>query len=146
MAFTKEYAKKVILSLDEVRKAKQAQTAMYEHGFKKPNGDKLAQLVGASATILGLVFIASTSVGVAAGIAGILALLAPNEKAALESMINTGYKELDKIETFLETNTKYSHVEVNLPFIEYERQGIRFVTGKGVVTRVKAKNGGWVIM
>lgn len=36
-------------------------------------------------------------------------------------------------------------IEVNLPFIEYTTVGVRFITGKGVVTRIHSGSG-WIIM
>lgn len=43
------------------------------------------------------------------------------------------------LEDFLVDNSNCDLLEVNFPSIEYETAGVRFVTGKGVVTRGRVK-------
>lgn len=69
----------------------------------------------------------------------------PSEKDVLQSMVYSGYWNLGYIEDFLVDNPGYDLVEVNLPFIEYVTEGVRFITGKGVVTRVHLGSG-WIVM
>ncbi|EES73417.1 MULTISPECIES: hypothetical protein [Paenibacillus] len=147
MAFTKEYAAKVILSLDGVRKTERAQREIYDKGIVSPtDSSTLADALSASATILGLVFLKSTAVGLATAVLGIVTDLIPNEKEILKEMVYDGYWHLGYLEDFLVDNPNFDLLEVNFPFIEYETAGVRFITGNGVVTRVHSKSGGWQIL
>ncbi|MDU4695715.1 hypothetical protein D3C76_1153810 [compost metagenome] len=146
MAFTKEYARKIILSLDGVRKTERAQRTIYDKAFDKPtNVTDLTDGLSNVAGILGLIFLTSTATGVATGVFSIVAMLAPSEKDDLQDMVYEGYWNLGYLEDFLDDHPEYDLIEVNFPFIEYETQGVRFITGKGAVTRVHSGSG-WILL
>lgn len=146
MAFTKEYAAKVILSLDGVRQTERAQRNIYDSGIINPvSTSALTNLLSYSSGILSL-FLANTAAALAASVLGLVASLTPSEKDVLQSMVYSGYWNLGYLEDFLVDNPGYDLIEINFPFIEYETAGVRFITGKGVVTRVHSASGGWVIL
>ncbi|MDQ0492526.1 hypothetical protein [Paenibacillus brasilensis] len=147
MAFTKEYTASIVLNLDQVRQMQRAQRSVYDKGLVEQNTNALADALGNTLSILGSVFFKYTAYSLAAGIASILLGMVPNEKEALKDMVYNGYWEMGYLQDFLEDNQgRYDLIEVKFPFIEYETQGIRFITGKGVVTRVHSTSGGWMIL
>ncbi|ASR49499.1 hypothetical protein B4V02_23830 [Paenibacillus kribbensis] len=147
MAFTREYAATLTLNLDQVRKTQRAQRNIYDKGLVEQNTNALADALSASLSILGAVFFKYTAPSLAAGIASILASLVPNEKEVLKDLVYTGYWQMGYLEDFLVDNQgRYDMIEVKFPFIEYQTQGIRFITGKGVVTRVHSTSGGWMVL
>ncbi|WP_391572307.1 hypothetical protein [Cohnella sp.] len=147
MAFTKEYAAKLIFTLDDVRKAERAQRNIYDYGFDQPDEGTLVNKLAAVSGVLSTVFFLSTPASLAAGVFSILGGMMAVEKDILKTMVHEGYWQLGYLEDFLDDNPSYDRLEVNLPFIEYETQGVRFITGKGVVTRVHPRNGGgWIIL
>lgn len=145
MAFAKEYSAKLTLNLDQVRKTERAQRAIYDSGIVNPNQNQLITGLTSASGVLStfLAYYGPTSLALA--IFSLVGTLVPNEKSALQSMVNTGYWELGYLEDFLVDHPQYDLIEVNLPFIEYETAGVRFITGRGAVTRVHT-SGGWILL
>ncbi|MBG9942093.1 hypothetical protein ABE237_12365 [Brevibacillus formosus] len=141
----REYAAKLTVNLDQLRKIERAQREVYDKGLVKPSDTKLLTALGAVASVLGLVFVASTPAGVVAGVTGIVASITPSAKDALESMVKAGYWELGYMEDYLVDNPRFNRMEIELPFIEYNVNGetIRFITGKGIILRVH-NGSGWI--
>ncbi|WP_348625367.1 hypothetical protein ABFT51_27925 (plasmid) [Paenibacillus peoriae] len=147
MAFTREYTANLVLNLDQVRQLQRAQRNVYDKGLVEQNTNALATALSTSLSILGAVFFKYTAPSLAAGIASLLVGMIPSEKDALKNLVITGYWEMGYLQDFLEDNQgRYDLIDVKFPFIEYETQGIRFITGKGVVTRVHSTSGGWMLM
>ncbi|MEK5322679.1 hypothetical protein NSS94_26125 [Paenibacillus sp. FSL L8-0644] len=147
MAFTREYTANLVLNLDQVRQLQRAQRNVYDKGLVEQNTNALATALSTSLSILGAVFFKYTAPSLAAGIASLLVGMIPSEKEALKNLVITGYWEMGYLQDFLEDNQgRYDLIDVKFPFIEYETQGIRFITGKGVVTRVHSTSGGWMLM
>ncbi|MGZ9869904.1 hypothetical protein ACU3L3_15960 [Priestia endophytica] len=144
---SKEYAARVTLNLNQVRKMQTAQRNIYDQGFKNNNYSKLKDLLSTSATVLGLIFVTSTPAGIVAGVSGLVASLAPSAKSTLQGLVYEGYWQMGYLEDYLADHPKYDQLDVLLPFIEYTVDGkrIRFVTGKGVVKRVHSKTG-WITL
>ncbi|MDU7476904.1 MAG: hypothetical protein E7L01_26705 [Paenibacillus macerans] len=144
----REYASEVTVSLSQIRDIVRAQRLVIDKGIIKPSNNDLMSGLGAVATILGLIFVQSTPVGVVAGVVGVLSLMAPSEEEAFKGLLEAGYSELANLEYFLVDNPKYDLIRVKLPFLEYTVDGerIRFVTGKGVVTALHIKGGNWIPM
>ncbi|WP_068792547.1 hypothetical protein [Brevibacillus laterosporus] len=142
---SKEYADTVIVNLSQVRKIRRAQREIYDSGFDKPDDNRLLSVLGSAASVLGLIFVTSTPVGILAGITGILSSITPNAREALESMVQKGEWNLGYMEDFLDDYPEYDRMEIELPFIEFNVNGkkIRFVSGKGNVLRVHSR-GGWM--
>ncbi|MFK4301990.1 hypothetical protein ABH892_002094 [Paenibacillus sp. RC254] len=147
MAFTKEYTASIVLNLDQVRQMQRAQRNVYDKGLVEQNTNALAIALSTSLSVIGAMFFKYTAPSLAAGIASLLVGMIPSEKEALKSMVINGYWEMGYLQDFLEDNQgRYDLIEVKFPFIEYETQGIRFITGKGVVTRVHSTSGGWMLL
>lgn len=147
MAFTREYTANIVLNLDNVRQMQRAQRNVYDKGLVEQNSNALAAALSTSLSILGAVFFKYTAPSLAAGIASLLVGMIPSEKDALKSLVINGYWEMGYLQDFLEDNQgRYDLIDVKFPFIEYEIQGIRFITGKGVVTRVHSTSGGWMLL
>ncbi|MDU0329862.1 hypothetical protein RW092_06530 [Paenibacillus sp. 3LSP] len=144
----REYASEVTVSLSQIRDIVRAQRLVIDKGIIKPSNNDLMSGLGAVATILGLIFVQSTPVGVVAGVVGVLSLMSPSEEEAFKGLLEAGYSELANLEYFLVDNPKYDLIRVKLPFLEYTVDGerIRFVTGKGVVTALHIKGGNWIPM
>ncbi|MDM5246024.1 hypothetical protein [Lysinibacillus sp. G4S2] len=143
---SREYMANLTLSYSEVEKVMTAQQVIYEKGLVKLESNSMITALGPVATVLGLAFVTSTPAGIAAGVAGIISGLVGSAKAELDSLVKNGYWELGKTRDFLKNNPKYTHVELKLPFIEYTldaKDKIRFITGKGVLVRVKTSTG-WI--
>ncbi|MBN8203902.1 hypothetical protein [Bacillus sp. NTK034] len=142
-----EYAAKITVSLSQIRNMQRAQQDIWTEGFKNNNYSKLQSLLGTTATVLGLVFVASTPAGIVAGVTGLVVGLAPSAKNTLKNLVYNGYWEMGYLERFMEDNPKYDLMEVELPFIEYTVDGkrIRFVTGRGVIKRVHSGSG-WITL
>lgn len=143
--YVKEYSAKLIFTLDTVRQAQRAQRTIYDSGIVNPNQNTLATNLSPVAGILSTVFLKYPAASLAAGIISIVTSMIQSEKDILKSMVYSGYWNLGYIDDFLVDNPGYDRVEVNLPFIEYTTVGVRFITGKGVVTRVHSGSG-WIIM
>ena len=142
-----QYAARVTLNLSQVRKMMSAQRNIYEKGFNKRDYSKLREALGTSATILGLVFVTNTAVGIVAGVTGLLTALAPSAQGTLKNLVDKGNSQMGYLEDYLAKHKKYDLIDVQLPFIEYVVKGkrIRFVIGKGVVKRVHSKSG-WITL
>lgn len=148
---SREYATTLTLTLDQLRKMRNAEQTVWDNGFvpSSPNYEGIIGGLGGVATVLGLAFAASTPAGVAAGVISVLTSLAQTGgKEALRDMYQTGFVGLNHPISFLENNSNYDMVEITLPFIEFNQSGniIRFVSGNGVVKRVHAVGSGWIIM
>ncbi|MBR0579159.1 hypothetical protein P9F86_19080 [Bacillus altitudinis] len=142
-----EYADRVTVDLDQVLNMQSAQRNVYKKAFQKKDYSNLKDALGASSTILGLLFIANTPTGVVTGVTGLLATIAPSAQAELDKLVKNGYYEMGDLQEFLHENKKYDLIDVQLPFIEYKVNGkrIRFVTGTGVIKRVHSKSG-WITL
>ncbi|MGG1615149.1 hypothetical protein ACIFQM_23375 [Paenibacillus sp. NRS-1782] len=143
----KEYTANIVLNLDQVRQMQRAQRNVYDKGLVEQNTNALAAALSTSLSVIGAMFFKYTAPSLAAGIASLLVGMIPSEKEALKSLVINGYWEMGYLQDFLEDNQgRYDLIEVKFPFIEYETQGIRFITGKGVVTRVHSTSGGWMLL
>lgn len=142
---TKEYAQKVTVTLSQLRQMQRAQRNAYDAGIVKPDTNYLSKLLGSVAGVLGLLFVTSTPAGVAAGVVGIVSSLSYSEKEVLKDTVYSGYWNLGYMEDFMVDNPKYGMIEMELPFLEYNIDGkrVRFISGKGIIVRVKT-SGGWI--
>ena len=145
----KEYSSKVTVNLDKILNMQIAQRETYEKGLVKYNNQALIGALGPVSSVLGILFIQSTPVSVATAIGGLIStVLSPSLKEMLKEMVYNGYYHMGEIVSFLKNNSKYDLCEVDFPFIEYTVDGkiIRWVTGKGRVTKIHVKGGGWITM
>ncbi|AZK45312.1 hypothetical protein [Paenibacillus lentus] len=145
---TREFKKKVTMTYEQAKMARDAQTNMYEHGIVKPNSNSLISGLGTSASILTLFFTLSKAAVIATGLTTLLFSASPNEKEVLKDMVQTGLREFNKIIKLFEDNPSYKMVEVELPFIEYKQHGellAQFFTGAGNVIRINTGKG-WIVL
>lgn len=154
MARTREYASTITVTADQLAQMRSAQRVVYRNGgfdTNHPDWNGLVTgLTGFGATILGLVFIASTPVGIAMGVTSIVASLFAIGKTgeALESLIKQGNDGMADGLEFFELNKRYDMLEIKFPFLEYSLSDgtvIRFVTGAGVPVRAHVAGSGWEI-
>ncbi|WP_342553769.1 hypothetical protein [Paenibacillus sp. FSL R7-0652] len=144
MAFTKEYAATVTLNKKDVLDMMKAQRVIYNSGISKP--DK-AQLIADLANVTGIlatIFLVSTPGGLAGALAQALLASTPSEKQTLDLMVKEGHFKMGDLADWFDDNSGFDIIEVKLPFIEYETQRIRFVTGRGAIQRVHKKGGPWM--
>ncbi|MCG7379341.1 hypothetical protein MH215_20275 [Paenibacillus sp. ACRSA] len=143
MAFTKEYAANVTVNKKEVLDMMKAQRAMYDKGIIKQDR---AGLVADLAGVVGVlsIFLQSTPGGIAGAVTQALLASVPSEKAALDAMVKEGHFQMGYLADWFDANPNFDIIEVKLPFIEYETQRIRFVTGRGAIQRVHKKGGPWM--
>ncbi|MDK8182276.1 hypothetical protein [Paenibacillus sp. UMB4589-SE434] len=145
-----EYLQELELNLDQIIAMQGAQYAIYEESFNTdtPSGSQLAARLGAFSTVLGVVFIKSTSKGLAAGIVSIITGMVSSQKSLLASYVKDGHFHMSNLVNFLRANTQYDRIKVKLPFLEYEHAdgNIRFVTGKGIITGAHNRGGTWDYM
>ncbi|MCW3795406.1 hypothetical protein OM416_27750 [Paenibacillus sp. LS1] len=154
MATSREYATSVIVTRQELSKMILAQRTVLESGrFKTGVADKaaiLAGLGGIGATVLGLIFVASAPVSIAAGVAGLsLSLFGIGAGGKMEDLLEYGIKGMTEILTDINAyGSRYSQYQLKFPFLEYTLQDgtvLRFVQGKGVVERARSGSG-WEII
>lgn len=147
----REYVEEVTLNINEITKWKKLENAVLREGFdaESHTGLKMAiEVIGASASLLGLAFVTFTPVGIATGIIGILSVLAPTDKNDLEVRVNRGYRKIDELLMWMEDNN-YDAVKVKVAFEEYydyTQYTIRFVTDTDLdlVTAVHTGSG-WMV-
>ena len=144
MAFTKEYASNLTLNKSDVEKMMSAQQTIYEAGIQKGDTAQLIADLASAAGILSTVFLAATPAGLAGALAQALLASTPSEKKVLDAMVKDGYWEMGTLLRWFNNNPTFDIIEVRLPFIEYETQRIRFVTGAGAIQRVHKKGGSWM--
>lgn len=148
---SREYTQTLTLTPDQIKKMERAQRETYNQGLINQNSGALSSALGPVSTILGLIFITSTTFGVAAATVGLITSMSQNSKQALKNMVNDGNNYLRRIMDICDDNPKYQAVEVELPFAEYSTLDtrtdyiIRYVIGQGSVKRVKV-NGGWILL
>ncbi|MFB5268614.1 hypothetical protein ACE41H_17775 [Paenibacillus enshidis] len=151
MAFSREYAAKVILTEEQFRQTMRAQYTMYNNFDKNLSTNKWVDVLNPFLGVLGLVFTNvprfGTPIGIATGIVSLLTELVPDEEGDLEDMVKGGYWEFGYIDDFFSRNPRYDRLEIRFPFLEYESGGVpvRFVTGRGLVTRAHSGSG-WEIL
>lgn len=145
MARSTEYATKIILNLTSLRQTERGQRVIYDSGIVSPDGNALTAGLSAVSAILSLIFLKSPAASLSASVISLVSGMFSSEKEQLKSLVYEGYWQLGYLEDFLVDNPQYDQIEVNLPFIEYPDQGVRFISGKGVVTRVHSGTG-WIIM
>lgn len=138
-----EYAAKIVVSLDSLRKIQKAQRHMYDSGIVNLDSNTLASLLSPLSTVLGLAFVTSSPAGIAAGVVGIATSMTVSARAVLQDMVYSGYWNLGYMDDYMVANPKYDLIQIKLPFIEYVIDGkrIRFITGKGVITGVHSGSG-----
>lgn len=146
MAFTREYFSKVTLTLPQLKQLSKAQRDIYDRGIIRPDSNALSTLLSYATTILATIFASrlKTASSVASAIVSLVLGLVPSEKDVLKDLVSSGNLGIQELVDFMEANPTFDMIEVNLPFIHYETQDIRFVTGKGGITRVHTKNG-WIV-
>lgn len=144
MAFTKEYASNLTLTKKDVENLMEQQQIIYEVGIKKGDTAQLIADLANAAGLLSTIFLAATPGGLAGALAQALLASTPSEKQALDAMVKNGYYEMGGLLRWFNQNPNFDIIEVKLPFIEYERQNIRFVTGRGAIQRVHKKGGPWM--
>lgn len=143
----REYVQELTLSLDDVRKMRSAQYAIWEEGFEanSPSLTRLSNRLATSASILSLVFLKSNALGLASGIIGILDNMITSQKNLLGSLVRDGHWHMQIPEDFLNDNRQYDRVRIMLPFMEYPHTdgNIRFVIGRGYITGARYTDGTW---
>lgn len=137
MARSREYAATVTASPYQLLKMSEAQRVALESGnFRGGSANTaaiVAGLTGITATVLGLVFVASTPVGVAMGIASLAStLFASGTGSTVENVISDGIAGIDKINTQIALyGGRYDLYQIKFPFLEYTLQDgtvIRFIS------------------
>ncbi|MDQ0496893.1 hypothetical protein [Paenibacillus brasilensis] len=150
MARSREYAATVTVSRNELVKMSIAQDEVIRNGgFDSGRTDVAALIAGLSgigATILGLMFIASTPVGIATGIASLASsLLGAGTGSRVNDYLQDGVNGMNRIvNTIIDNDLQYDLYQIKFPFLEYTLQDdtvIRFITGNGVILKAHSENG-----
>ncbi|MDK8193152.1 hypothetical protein QP794_23980 [Paenibacillus sp. UMB7766-LJ446] len=154
MATSREYATSITVTPAELGKMIIAQQTVLDSGkFSTGAADKaaiIAGLGGISATVLGLIFIASAPVSIAAGVAGLaFSLYSYGTGGKMEDVLEYGISGMNKILSEINAyGSRYSQFQIKFPFLEYTMQDgtvLRFIQGQGVVERARS-GGGWEII
>ncbi|AUO06179.1 hypothetical protein NS115_18915 [Paenibacillus jamilae] len=150
MARSREYATTITASPYQLLKMSEAQRVALESGNFRGGSANTAAIVaglsGITATVLGLIFVASTPVGVAMGIASLASsLFAAGTGSTVENVISNGIAGIDKINNQIALyGERYDLYQIKFPFLEYTLQDgtvIRFISGNGVVQKAHSGNG-----
>lgn len=84
----------------------------------------------------------STPVGVATGVFGLIAGLAPSETDALEDTVYGGYYEMGGAESLFRRDPDIDRMEVDISYLEYTDYDIRFMSH--IEVRRAHTDGGWI--
>ncbi|WP_342419299.1 hypothetical protein [Paenibacillus sp. FSL H8-0168] len=150
MARSREYSATVTVSRKQLVKMSIAQDEVIKNGnFDNGRADTAALIAGLSgigATVLGLIFIASTPVGVATGIASLASsLFSAGTGSKVNDYLQNGVNGMDRIvKTIIDNDLQYDLYQIKFPFLEYTLQDdtvIRFITGNGVILKAHSENG-----
>lgn len=150
MARSREYIATVTVSPYQLQKMSEAQRVALESGnFRGGSANAaaiIAGLTGIGATVLGLVFVTSTPVGVAVGITSLVtALFSAGTGSTVEDVIDNGVRGIDKINNQIALyGGRYDLYQIKFPFLEYILQDgtvLRFISGNGVVQKAHSGNG-----
>lgn len=120
---TQEYTPKQLAELIKV------QDALYDSIMGDMSQSSLSKILNQSSTALSLIsIVGGTATGVASILFGLFGSLSSAEKSTLETLMNKGYRSLNKIETagILNDATAY---EITMPILEYTNEKIRIVAG-----------------
>lgn len=123
VASSREYYAKIRVKKGDISKIKSVQYAVITNGLGQQDESSLANSLNAincGATLLGLVFVASTPIGIASAVIGIVSGLGSSGISNLEDLLNKGYIQLDQMLLFMNANPQYDMIEINLPFLEYK--------------------------
>jgi|GEM_PF-2294748 len=147
MGLRTEYISNLIVSYDDVQKMQTAQLAAYDYicGLKSYN--ELVVVLGTAATILGLIFIKSTAVGVAAGLTSLLSGMSSSEKETLKDVTNAGVRGLASLSVYMYNNrTRYNLVKADFPFLKFVDENMTVVQGEPEITSVhNIDPPGWIV-
>lgn len=148
MARTIEYKETIILSRKNLDVLVEAQKYIRREGILNNDeytlAEKLAGIVGGTATILGLAFVTSTPIGIAAGVTSVMLTLSTSAIVDLDDLLTKGISDLGDLETWYKDYPDYDLIEVEMGFLEYPDQEIRFVTHTSpkYIKRIHV-DGGW---
>lgn len=145
MAKRKEYIKNLTASHETLLKMQDVQLEAYDYINGDTSYENFITALGAFSTVLGLVFITSTPVGVAAGITGIITSISSSEKQTLLGLIDDGIRGIARLSKFLRENQEYDLLKANFPFLEFIIEEISFIQGEPELTAVHGSGGWWTI-
>lgn len=142
---TREYVERLTLTISQIEKLEECQRQSYRHGFETPNQANLAAGLGPVSTVLGIIALIKnhTPTGVASAIIGIVSgLTNQNQLSAIDYLVKDGYLKLGYLKDDMRDN-RWQAVRIDLPFIEFVDEKIRFISGKGSV-QAYYQDGVWV--
>ncbi|PAD72815.1 hypothetical protein [Paenibacillus campinasensis] len=153
MADVREYWERLSVTASELNDIVSAQQVAVDAFDRKASQDWIRRQLEAinsyATTFLALAFARSTPVGVATGIAIIIA--GPLADNYFLNAIRNGLHGRDqgtlRHSTWFNNNTdKYQRIEFEAAFVEYTDAGgrIRFITGAGPIDRMQRRDGTWV--
>lgn len=152
MATSREYAASITVSIAQLEQMRDAQNHAYLFGhWGDGTADKVGltgALSGYSATVLGLLFVASTPTGVAAGITSLVAGLFSTVASDTGRILQNGVSYMTEMIRVLKPLTRYDLFQIRFPFLEFSLQDgtvIRFISGNGVIERAHSGSG-WEIV
>lgn len=153
MAESYEYTQKLTFSLDELAKAVEVQ-AVLVHGARTNRASNLVAAsissLGVGSTLLGLLFVTSTPVGIAAGIASLTSTaLGASLHNYFLGALEHGHEALtNRLAAFAKSAiaTKYKRIEFEVAFVEYNSISgkTRYIIGAGPITRMQTNSGAWI--
>ncbi|KXG43329.1 hypothetical protein TEPIDINF_000695 [Tepidibacillus infernus] len=132
-------------------KIERAQREIMLDGILNPDSNKLESGLSLFASILTFFvvrFPIPAQVALSAVALGLS--LVPSEKDILNSLSADGERWLGEMYDFMYDNPQYDLIEIKYPFLQYidvndEGEDIKFVTGRGILTKVHSSSG-WIVM
>ncbi|MGO1581440.1 MAG: hypothetical protein ACTHY0_04025 [Mammaliicoccus vitulinus] len=162
MARAYEYIDEIEINIMDMEEFGDASNEAYQQGFiqkvSEYNLSRAMSGLGISSTILGLAFLASTPVSIAAGVTGLITALPSSAEDTLRYLFHTGISDWRHVKTALIRGAydngkwvepvypEFTRIKIKCAFIEYPQYNIRFVTDTNIkaITAYKRANGGWV--
>lgn len=113
--------------------------------MKNMSGSQLSSIANAAgigATILGLVFVNTTPIGIASALVGIFTAVLPDEYSVYKAMVEQGYDQLTDIMYWYKTNkSKYDQIKIETSIFEFRNEGVAFPTAATLAA--VHSNSGW---
>lgn len=143
MAKYKQYADTIIVDKDELDDIHAAQEDILEYGLIDMDDHALEKKLSIAASLAAVVFAVTRKANWALFVVSFALGLSTTLKEDLIKNVRSANRELNKIRRFMRDNPDYTKVEIELPFMDADN--FRLITGKGVVKRVRTRNG-WIPM
>lgn len=143
-----EYMEVIQLSSQQLSEARKAQyNVLYKGLDQRDYTDLTSVLLSVSFSVLSIIFFKYTAASVTTSIASMLSSMGSGTAADLKELVKDGLIFLQNAEIMMLQHPNWDRIEMEVPFIHYRDEDIRFIQGEGTMIRVHDKNNkGWIYL